>query len=113
MSQSTVPNEYSSTILLRLLMVSLTNFASISIPCMYVSSICGKDDYCAHAFNAVYIKDDVNGRQGWTLVDPTWASPNGSDGNNPNASKTLSGATKFAKGCFNIFKRKWNSINKK
>ncbi len=75
------------------------------IPCMYVSSICGKDDYCAHAFNAVYITDDVNGRQGWTLVDPTWASPNGSDGNNPNAKKTISGAIKFSKGCFNVFKR--------
>ena len=75
------------------------------IPCMYVSSICGKDDYCAHAFNAVYINDDVNGRQGWTLVDPTWASPNGSDGNNPNARKTISGAIKFAKGCFNVFTR--------
>ena len=80
------------------------------IPCMYVSSICGKDDYCAHAFNAVYINDDVNGRHGWTLVDPTWASPNGSDGNNPNARKTISGAIKFAKGCFNVFKRNDNYL---
>ena len=80
------------------------------IPCMYVSSICGKDDYCAHAFNAVYIEDDVNGRRGWTLVDPTWASPNGSDGNNPNARKTISGTIKFAKGCFNVFKRNDNYL---
>ena len=75
------------------------------IPCLYVSSICGKNDNCAHAFNAVYINDNVNNRRGWTLIDPTWASPHGSDGNNPNARKSLSGIAKFTFGCFNVFNR--------
>ena len=80
------------------------------IPCMYVSSICGPDNNCAHAFNAVYVDDCVNNRRGWTLIDPTWASPHGSDGNNPNSSKSVSGTTKFSANCFNIFNRRDNYL---
>ncbi len=28
-----------------------------------------------HAFNAIYLKDAVNNREGWTLIDATWGAP--------------------------------------
>lgn len=28
-----------------------------------------------HVFNAIYLKDTVNNREGWTLIDSTWAAP--------------------------------------
>ncbi len=28
-----------------------------------------------HAFNAIYLKDTVNHREGWTLIDSTWGAP--------------------------------------
>ncbi len=66
------------------------------IPCMYVGSINGPNKNNGHAFNAVYIEDEVENRKGWTLLDSCWASPQGSDGD-AQIKKHLSGEMNFSK----------------
>ena len=43
-----------------------------NIPSMVISTIIGKNEQ-AHAYNAIYLIDTINNREGWTLIDSTWA----------------------------------------
>ncbi len=45
------------------------------IPSTQICSIKGKGTDITHAFNAIYLEDTTNNREGWTLIDSTWASP--------------------------------------
>ena len=69
------------------------------IPCMYVRSICGFNSDYGHAFNAVFVEDSIKNKCGWVLLDPTWASPNGSDGDE-SVTIFLSGSICFDQDCF-------------